>query len=162
MAKNIIKFIFGFFIVFLFLFYCNGFVLAEQKYTCVCNNDNSKIVTDCSTCSTYCLGFSSTKRNCLKKMTGDNSPDKFPNPFGDEKDPRVIIGQVIKAILGIVGSLALIMFIWGGLLWMTSGGNTDRLTKGRNTLVWAALGLVIIFASYALVHFVIEQLVTKT
>ncbi|MBU1627863.1 pilin [bacterium] len=69
--------------------------------------------------------------------------------------PQELIGKIIHAALGIVGSLALVMFIYGGFMWMMAGGNTERVKKGQDTLVWAALGLVIIFSSYALVKFVL-------
>ena len=83
------------------------------------------------------------------------------NPIG-ETDISVLIGRVIKAILGIVGSLALVMFIYGGVTWMTSAGNAEKVQKGKDTLVWAAIGLVIIFASYALVRFVIQDAILGT
>ena len=80
----------------------------------------------------------------------------LPNPLGAGlNDPRVIIGNVIKAILGIVGSLALVMFIYGGFLWVTSAGNEEKIKQGKSILLWATLGLFIIFFSYILVTFVI-------
>lgn len=72
-----------------------------------------------------------------------------------------LIGKVIKAALGIVGSLALLMFIYGGFMWMLSGGNEKMIEKGKTTLMWAALGLVLIFTSYALVNFVITTATSK-
>ncbi|MDD5043834.1 MAG: pilin [Patescibacteria group bacterium] len=76
-------------------------------------------------------------------------------------DPQTAIGGVIKAIMGIVGSIALAMFIYGGLIWLTSAGNADKIKKGRDILLWSAIGLVIIFASYILVGFVIATLTQK-
>ncbi len=66
-----------------------------------------------------------------------------------------LIGRVINGVLGVVGSLALIMFVYGGLLWMTSAGNDEKVKQGKDVLIWATLGLLIIFASYALVNFII-------
>jgi len=77
---------------------------------------------------------------------------------GDPKAPQKLIGKVINAILGIVGSLALAMFIFGGFTWMTAAGNAEKVKKGKDILVWATLGLVIIFSSYALVKFVFTSL----
>lgn len=79
------------------------------------------------------------------------------NPLSTDDVPT-LIGQIIKAVLGVVGSLALVMFIYGGFTWMLSGGSTERITQGRNILIWAAVGLVVIFTSYALVSFVIESI----
>ncbi len=73
-------------------------------------------------------------------------------------DVPTLIGRIIKAILSVVGSLALLMFIYGGFYWMLSGGSTEAIAKGKNILIWAAVGLVVIFTSYALVSFVIESL----
>jgi hypothetical protein len=85
----------------------------------------------------------------------------LPNPLGAGTTPQTLIGKVIAAALGVVGSLALLMFIFGGLTWMTSAGSAERVTKGKGIMIWAALGLIIIFTSYALVRFVIEG-ITKT
>ncbi|MBL7058207.1 hypothetical protein ISS03_02615 [Patescibacteria group bacterium] len=98
-----------------------------------------------------------------------NASTKFPNPLsgvtsgasGEAAIP-LIIGQVIKSVLGIVGSLALAMFVYGGLIWMTAAGAPDKITKGKDVLVWASIGLLVIFSSYALVAFVIQGVtVTK-
>ena len=74
----------------------------------------------------------------------------IPNPLGRVDSVPILVANIISAILAIVGALALMMFVWGGLMWMTSQGNTERVTKGKNTLVWAVIGLLIIFASYAI------------
>jgi len=66
-----------------------------------------------------------------------------------------LLGKIINSVLGIIGSLALVMFIYGGATWMLSAGNQEQVTKGKNILIWAALGLVIIFTAYALVRFVL-------
>lgn len=80
------------------------------------------------------------------------------NPLGDETDVRVIIGRVIKGVLSIIGSIAFLMFIYGGVLWLTSGGNSDAVKKGRDVLIWTTLGLAIIFAAYAIVSAVLNAI----
>ena len=81
------------------------------------------------------------------------------NPLGSGTTPQGLIGRVINAVLGIVGSLALAMFIYGGLVWMMAAGNNEKVQKGKDILIWATIGLVIIFASYALVNFVIKDMI---
>lgn len=91
---------------------------------------------------------------------GSNAPAStvtLTNPLGSVSTPQALIGRVINSILGIVGSLALLMFVYGGLIWMTSSGNQDKVKKGRDTLVWAAIGLVIIFSAYALTRVLISS-----
>ncbi|MFA4831587.1 MAG: pilin [Candidatus Gracilibacteria bacterium] len=88
----------------------------------------------------------------------------LPNPLDptgkNSVTPQTLIGKVIAAALGVVGSLALLMFIYGGFTWMTSAGSPDKVTKGKGIMVWAAIGLAVIFSSYALVKFVITGLTT--
>ena len=79
------------------------------------------------------------------------------NPLGTEDIPT-LAGTIIKTLLGLTGSIALLMFIWGGLLWLTSAGNSEKIKKGKETLVWAAIGLAFIFSSYIIANFVIQAL----
>lgn len=71
-------------------------------------------------------------------------------------DPQQLIGKIINAVLGIVGSLALIMFIYGGFTWMLAAGNAEKVKKGKDIIIWATIGLIVIFSAYALVKFVIS------
>lgn len=80
-----------------------------------------------------------------------DDPLKLP---ADQPIPT-LIGKIIQALLGIVGSLALVMFIYGGVVWMTSTGNDQKVQKGKDILIWAAIGLIVIFTSYVLVNFII-------
>jgi len=91
------------------------------------------------------------------EVTGDpKSTTNLPNPLG-VTNPSVLIGKVISGALGVVGSFALLMFIYGGFMWMLSAGNEEMVKKGRSTLTWAALGLIVIFTSYILVKFIIDK-----
>ena len=80
------------------------------------------------------------------------------NPLGNTNTPQQLIGKVISAVMALVGSLALLMFVYGGLLWMTSAGSADKVSKGKNILMWSAIGLIVIFSSYALVKFSLETI----
>lgn len=72
------------------------------------------------------------------------------NPLGKISDVPSLVANIISAILGIVGALALLMFVWGGVTWMISGGNSEKVKKGKDTLIWATIGLLVIFASYSI------------
>ncbi len=43
---------------------------------------------------------------------------------------------------------------------MTAGGNEKNVQKGKDVLVWAVIGLVVIFSSYAILSFIISKLTT--
>ena len=88
---------------------------------------------------------------------GYHSEDELPNPTGVQDVPS-LIGKIIQGVLGVVGSLALLVFIFGGVTWMTSGGNPEKIKKGQQNIIWAVAGIVVIFTSYAVINLIFEIL----
>lgn len=84
----------------------------------------------------------------------------FTNPLS-VNSPEALIAKIITVLLEVVGSLALIMFIYGGFTWILSGGNEENVKKGKETLKWSIVGIIIIFASYAILNFVLSALEGK-
>lgn len=74
---------------------------------------------------------------------------KLTNPLG-VTDISVILGRIIKTFLGIVGGIALMVFVYGGVMWMTARGDASQLKKGQEALKAATIGLFIIMFSYTL------------
>ncbi len=68
---------------------------------------------------------------------------------------------IINGLLTIVGTIFLLMTIYGGLLWMLARGKEEQAKKARDIVVMAIIGLTVTFASYALAYFVFTQLVSK-
>lgn len=93
---------------------------------------------------------------------GGDSRTILPNPLGEVTDISQIVGNVLRALFGILGSIALLMFIYGGFTWLTSGGAAEKIQKGKDTMVWAVLGIAIVFAAYTIVNFVIDALVQRS
>lgn len=81
------------------------------------------------------------------------------NPLGDA-DPRVIVARVIQGALSVSGTLALLMFVYGGMLWMTAMGNETQITKGKNILVWAVLGILVIASAYIVTTAIFNAIAT--
>ncbi len=73
-------------------------------------------------------------------------------------DLRVAVGNVIAKILGLIGSLAFLAFIYGGFMWLTSAGNADRVQKGSTAMLYATIGLFVIFGAYAILNTILEGL----
>lgn len=72
-------------------------------------------------------------------------------------EPTVQRGlNIFSAILGII---AVIMFMVGGLKYMTAQGDSGQLNSAKNTLIFAAVGLVIVMLAQTLVKFVVERFV---
>lgn len=93
---------------------------------------------------------------------GGSSPSvdtvKLSNPIKGSPTIPVFLGRVITGLLGIIGSLTLVAFIYGGFIWLTSGGSSDKVKKGTQTMEYAIIGLFIIFGAYAILNTVISGL----
>ncbi|HNW55889.1 MAG TPA: hypothetical protein PKN62_02325 [bacterium] len=61
-----------------------------------------------------------------------------------------------KAILGLSGTFAFVMFIWGGIQMILAAGKSDKYKQGMQTLVNALIGLAVIFCSYMIIKFVLD------
>lgn len=58
--------------------------------------------------------------------------------------------NIISAILGILAVVALVLIIYAGFTILTSAGNEEKISTGRSILLWAFVGLLIIFSSFSI------------
>lgn len=63
-------------------------------------------------------------------------------------------GEIVGLVLSFVGVLFLILIIYAGITWMTAQGNEQKVTKAKDLLINAIVGLIIVFAAYAITAFV--------
>ncbi|HET9850405.1 MAG TPA: pilin [Candidatus Saccharimonadales bacterium] len=70
-----------------------------------------------------------------------------------------ILRHFINILSAIVGVVAVIMIIFGGFRYITSGGNDTSITSAKNTILYAIIGLIIVALAQILVHFVLNNLV---
>lgn len=68
------------------------------------------------------------------------------------------VRTVLELSFGILGSAAFIVMVYAGMKFVLSRGNPDGVAKARNTMVYAAVGLVISILSFAIVRFVVGSL----
>lgn len=86
---------------------------------------------------------------------------ELENPLGTT-DLRLVAGNIVKAVLALSGTAALVMFVWGGAQWILSEGSKEKIAKGQKTIVWAVLGLLFIFIAYALLYALLSALGSAT
>jgi len=79
-----------------------------------------------------------------------------------DTDPRIVIARVIRVALGFLGIIALVLVLYAGFLYMTSAGAPDKIDKAKKILTSAAIGLIIILASFAIVSFILNFLTNST
>lgn len=70
--------------------------------------------------------------------------------------PTALIPRAINLMLFIVGILAIIMLIYGGIRYVLSGGDAGKVKDAKNTILYAIVGLVIAILGYAVVNWVIQ------
>ena len=83
-----------------------------------------------------------------------NHYDKGDYDLNDLANLAVIAA---KFIWGISGSLALLAFVVGGVMWLISSGNPQMVEKGRQTIIGAVIGLAIVFGSYVIINFILVK-----
>lgn len=79
----------------------------------------------------------------------------FVDPLENATIPEVI-NKVTRFALGMVGALFLLYFIYGGFMWMTAGGEAERVKKSRQALLQAIIGVAIVVFSYSIIGFILQ------
>ncbi len=94
-------------------------------------------------------------------------PDLGLEPVGSAiglpaTDIRLVVARIIRTALGLLGIVALALIIYAGFIWMTAGGEEEKISQAKKILLNSVIGLAIILSSYAIASFVINQLVGAT
>jgi hypothetical protein len=82
-------------------------------------------------------------------------------PLGSE-DLITIIVKIIRLALSLMGIVVVVYFLYAGFLWMTSGGNEDKIGEAKKTMINAAIGVAIILSALTIVQFIISALADAT
>lgn len=72
-------------------------------------------------------------------------------------DIRVVIANIIRVFLGLLGVIALILVLYGGFVWMTAAGNEEKIATAKKLLMNAAIGLAIILSAYSITVFIMSR-----
>ena len=73
-----------------------------------------------------------------------------------------LIGNLINAFLGVLGIIFVIIIVYAGYLYLTAGGEEEKVTKAKKLLAQSIIGLIIILSAYAIASFIICQLLIAT
>ncbi len=74
---------------------------------------------------------------------------------GKEENLMPVVKTAINVVLGIVGVVAVAVIIIGGISFITSQGDTSKVAKARNTILYGVVGLVVALLAFAIVNFVL-------
>ncbi len=64
---------------------------------------------------------------------------------------------VVNVMLFLIGAIAVIMIIVGGLRYVLSGGDASNVTAAKNTILYAIVGVIVALLAYAVVNFVVTS-----
>lgn len=79
------------------------------------------------------------------------------NETYDEKFIATKLGDMIGFVLSFIGVLFLILTIYGGISWMTAGGNEQKVEKAKTIIINAIIGLLIVIFAYTITSFIGDQ-----
>ncbi len=77
--------------------------------------------------------------------------------LGSVSEAEPLVGQVIKAILSVVGLIFLVLMVYAGMLWMTARGDESKVEKSKEIITAAIIGLAITVSAYAITVFVVSR-----
>lgn len=75
------------------------------------------------------------------------------SPKSGTIDIKNYVTIAVNWVLYAAGAIAIIYLIYGGILYITAGGDAEKATKGRTALINAVIGIIIIFLSLAIIRF---------
>jgi energy-converting hydrogenase Eha subunit B len=94
----------------------------------------------------------------LNGQIGSEGCDDTTSTATESTDLTNAIRFIINVISVIVGVVAVIMVIFGGLRYITSGGDSGKVSSAKNTIIYAVIGLIVV----ALAQFIVQFVLVKT
>ena len=78
--------------------------------------------------------------------------------FSATQDVGSIMGSVIGGFLSLLSLIFIVLILYAGFNWMTASGDEQKVTKAKDTITKAVIGLVIIVAAYSITYFVFKTI----
>ena len=80
-------------------------------------------------------------------------------PIGNDTDLFGNIKNIINAVIGVLGIVCVIVMIIGGVNYMTSSGDAAKVKKAKDTILYGLIGLIVCVLAFAIVNFVIINII---
>lgn len=85
-----------------------------------------------------------------------------PSGADPKKTPGQIIGTLVKAVLAFTGTVAFLIFLYGGFMWMTARGNDEQVKKAKQYLTNGIVGTIVIILAYSVTYYITDILFKAT
>lgn len=98
-------------------------------------------------------------QNIQENLCGGANFSVDPQDCADEggENAQSLINTIVDIFSLIVGFVSVIMIIYGGFRYITSGGDSNGVTAAKNTILYAVIGLIIVALAQVIVNFVLNQ-----
>ena len=73
-------------------------------------------------------------------------------------DLNTVIQAIVNTIVFVVGIVAVVMIILGGIQYSTSQGDPGKVKKAKDTILYGIIGLVVAILAFAIVNFVLTSI----
>lgn len=83
------------------------------------------------------------------------APEELIKISGGATDIRSLVLTIVNTVLTFLGVVAVIMIIYGGMLYVTAAGAQEKIDKGKKILMYTVIGIVIIMLSFVIVNAVL-------
>lgn len=107
-------------------------------------------------CDAISTSISNGVNNSLPDNNGAKGVDCSATGV-DDSSVTNLARRIITTFSIIVGAASVIMIIYGGFRYITSGGESGRVGAAKNSLLYAIVGLVIVALAQLIIHFVLNQ-----
>ena len=84
--------------------------------------------------------------------------DEVNKTVGASDDLHGSVGVILNIVYSIIGIVAVVMVVIGGVSYATSQGDPGRLKKAKDTILYGIIGLVIVLMAFAITNFVLDAL----
>jgi len=86
----------------------------------------------------------------------------FKTVFGEARDPRLMVASIINIVLGFLGIIFVALILYAGFMWMTAGGNDDKVKKAQTVIRNSTIGLAVVLAAWGITKFIFCALLSAT
>lgn len=77
---------------------------------------------------------------------------------GGDVSLEVSVRNILSVVFTLVGVIAVVMIVVGGIYYIISQGNADKIQKAKGTILYGIVGLIVTLLAFAIVNFVLEGL----
>lgn len=129
-------------LIFLLAFSAISFPFFSQPASAQAGHD-AFLLTQADRSTNWGLDTTAQKTGLAKK----GSSTSFP----------AVLGRLVNPLLGVMGSIFLILIIIAGLIWMTAQGNEDKVAKAKKIINTSIVGLLLVTFAYVIAYFLVNS-----